>query len=166
MKHDIKIQDMNLKDDVTALPKMSMAVCAAVERWWEKGAGDLEREATGTHFDHCTHCYALPLMPLSLPLLSLSSAWSVDLWDRNPLHLHTHAPYKDTQSHWQCTPPALSLATRYSPGELDHAKSFWLFIKGGEFWMLIIVMWKIFIYVDSQIPPSPFVLGWKRKSSE
>ena len=91
----------------------------------------------------------LSLMALFLPLYSFS--FVPELWISGihtlHTHTHTHTPlYKDTHSLSLClshththsykdthTHTHLSSATKHSPEELDHAKSFLLLIKGDEF---------------------------------
>ena len=87
-----------IENDVTMFPKMSMAKCVAVERWYLKMAWDLEGEGTGTRFHNLAHCYALPLIVLSLPFHFFSVM--PNLWISGIHTWHTHTPYKDSQAHW------------------------------------------------------------------
>lgn len=77
-------------NDVTTFPKMVMAKCVAVERWYLQMAWDLEREGTGTHYHSLTHYYALPLLALSLPLLAFSVVPNLWISGIHTLHRHTH----------------------------------------------------------------------------
>ena len=76
----------------------------------------------------------LSLMALFLPLYAFSFVPALWVSGIHTLSTHTHThTYKDTYTHTH-----ISSATKHSPEELDHAKSFLLLIKGDEFWMLII----------------------------
>lgn len=116
-----------IENDVTMFPKMSMAKCVAVERWYLKMAWDLEGEGTGTRFHNLAHCYALPLIVLSLPFHFFSvmpNLWisGIHTWHththptrthkltdthtpcretQTQWHTYTHTPDKDSQAHWR-----------------------------------------------------------------
>ena len=71
----------------------------------------------------------LSLMTLFLPLYAFSFVPALWVSGIHTLSTHTHThTYKDTYTHTH-----ISSATKHSPEELDHAKSFLLLIKGDEF---------------------------------
>ena len=121
-----------------------------------KWLGIWKEKEQGLNFCSLTHCYALPLMALYAfsvaPNLWMSGRRTLHRHVRARTHTHTHKPYKDTQTHWHThatsTHKLIVMHTCAHTHTHIHAKSFLLLVKGDEFWMPIIVMWKIVMHVD------------------